>query len=90
MDANNAKTRLLKISCETKCICWTMRLDKRGGERGLKFIVNMRESDCQRELSRSTKMPEEVQQFALTYERGDPAYNSYTGKPAASAISATL
>ena len=43
------------------------------------FIMNMRESDCQRELSRSTKLPEEVHRFALSYERGERANNSYTG-----------
>ena len=35
------------------------------------FIMNMRESDCQRELSRSTKLPEEVYRIALSYERGE-------------------
>ena len=49
------------------------------------FIMNMRESDCQRELSRSTKLPEEVYRIALSYERGERAYKSYTGKPASSA-----
>ena len=49
------------------------------------FIMNMRESDCQRELSRSTKLPEEVHRIALSYERGERAYKSYTGKPASSA-----
>ena len=87
MDANNAKMRLLKNSCETKLICWTMRLDKRGGERELKFTVSNRESDFLRELSRSTKIPEKVQRIAPTYERGgDRAYNSNTGKSAAPAI----
>ena len=38
------------------------------------FIMNMRESDCQRELSRSTKLPEEVYRIALSYERGERAY----------------
>ena len=47
--------------------------------------MNMRESDCQRELSRSTKLPEEVYRIALSYERGERAYKSYTGKPASSA-----
>ena len=49
------------------------------------FIMNMRESDCQRELSRSTKLPEEVYRIALSYERGERAYKSYTGKPTSSA-----
>ena len=49
------------------------------------FIMNMRESDCQRELSRSTKLPEEVYRIALSYECGERAYKSYTGKPASSA-----
>ena len=48
------------------------------------FIMNMRVSDCQRELSRSTKLPEEVYRIALSYERGERAYKSYTGKPASS------
>ena len=47
----------------------------------------MRESDCQRELSRSTKLPEEVYRIALSYER---AYKSYTGKPASSAPPITI
>ena len=38
------------------------------------FIMNMRESDCQRELSRSTKLPEEVYRIALSYQRGERAY----------------
>ena len=49
------------------------------------FIMNMRESDCQRELSRSTKLPEEVYRIALSFERGERAYKSYAGKPASSA-----
>ena len=49
------------------------------------FIMNMRESDCQRELSRSTKLPEEVYRIALSYERGERAYKSYTGKPTSTA-----
>ena len=32
------------------------------------FIMSRRESDCQRELSRSTKLPEEVYRIALSYE----------------------
>ena len=48
------------------------------------FILNMREPDCQRELARSTKLPEEVYRLALYYERGGRAYKSYTGKPASS------
>ena len=48
--------------------------------------MNMRESDCQRELSRSTKLPEKVYRIALTYERGERAYKSYTGKPASTRI----
>ena len=47
--------------------------------------MKMRESDCQRELSRSTKLPEEVYRIALSYERGERAYKSYTRKPASSA-----
>ena len=47
--------------------------------------MNMRESDCQRELSRSTKLPEEVYRIAFSYERGERAYKSYTGKPASTA-----
>ena len=54
------------------------------------FIMNMRESDCQRELSRSTKLPEEVYGIALSYERGERAYMSYTGKPASSAPPITI
>ena len=49
------------------------------------FIMNMRESDCQRELSRSTKLPEEVYRNALSNERGERAYKSYTGRPASTA-----
>ena len=49
------------------------------------FIMNMRESDCQRELSQSTKLPEEVYRIALSYERGERAYKSYTGKPVSTA-----
>ena len=40
------------------------------------FIINMRESDCQRELSRCTKLPEEVYRIALSYERVERAYKS--------------
>ena len=54
------------------------------------FIMNTRESDCQRELSRSTKLPEEVYRIALSYERGERAYKSYTGKPASSAPSISI
>ena len=54
------------------------------------FIMNMRESDCQRKLSRSTKLPEEVYRIALSYERGERAYKSYTGKPASSAPQITI
>ena len=54
------------------------------------FIMNMRESDCQRELSRSIMLPEEVYRIALTYERGERAYKSYTGKPASSAPPITI
>ena len=54
------------------------------------FIMNMRESDCQRELSRSTKLPEEVYRIALAYERGERAYKSYTGKPVSSAPSISI
>ena len=42
------------------------------------FIMKMRKSDCQRELSRSTKLSEEVYGIALSYERGERAYKSYT------------
>ena len=54
------------------------------------FIMNMRESDCQRELSRSTKLPEEVYRIALSYERGERAYKSYTGKPASTEPSISI
>ena len=54
------------------------------------FIINMRESDCQRELSRSTKLSEEVYRIALSYERGERAFKSYTGKPASSAPPITI
>ena len=47
--------------------------------------MNMRESDCQRELSRSTKLPEEFYRIALSYDRGERAYKSYTGKTASTA-----
>ena len=49
------------------------------------FITNMRESDCQRKLSRSTKTPEGVYRTALSYECGHRAYISYSVKPASSA-----
>ena len=48
------------------------------------FLMNMRESDCQKDLSRSRKLPEEVYRIALSYERGERAYKSYTGNPASS------
>ena len=54
------------------------------------FIMNMRESDCQREFLRSTKLPKEVYSFALSYERGERAYKSYTGKPASTAPSISI
>ena len=54
------------------------------------FIVNMRESDCQRDLSRSTKLPDEVYRIALSYERGERAYKSYTATPASSAPPITI
>ena len=54
------------------------------------FIMNMRESDCQRKLSRSPKLQEEVYRIALSYERGERAYKSYTGKPASSAPPITI
>ena len=38
-------------------------------------------------LSRSKKLPEEVYRIALSYERGERAYKSYTGKPASTALS---
>ena len=50
----------------------------------------MRESDCQREVSRSTKLPEEVYRMAFSYERVERAYKSYTGKPASSAPQITI
>ena len=52
--------------------------------------MNMRESDCQRELSLSTKLPEEVYRIALSYERGERSYKSNTGKPASSAPQITI
>ena len=45
------------------------------------FILNMLESDCQRKLSRSTKLPVDFYRIALSYEQGECAYKSYTGKP---------
>ena len=54
------------------------------------FFMNIRESDCQREFSRSTKLPEEVYRIALSYERDERAYKSYTGKPASSAPPITI
>ena len=38
------------------------------------FIMKMRETDCQRELSQSTKTPEEVNHIALSYEKGKRMY----------------
>ena len=35
--------------------------------------MKIRESDCQIEISRSTKLPEEVYRIALSYERGERA-----------------
>ena len=52
--------------------------------------MNMRESDCQRELSRSTKLPEEVYRIELSYQRGERASKSYTAKPASSAPPITI
>ena len=49
------------------------------------FIKNIRKSECQRELSRSTKSPVEVYWIAVSYERDERAYKSYSGKPASSA-----
>ena len=49
------------------------------------FILNMRVPKCQRELSRSTKLPEEVYRIALSYERGERANKAYPAKPASSA-----
>ena len=40
------------------------------------FIMKKRESDCQRKLSRSTKLPEEVYRITMSYERGERAYKS--------------
>ena len=54
------------------------------------IFLNMRESDCQREVSRSTKLPEEVYRMAFSYERFERAYKSYTGKPASSAPQITI
>ena len=54
------------------------------------FFINLRESDCQKELSRSTKLPEEIYRIALSYERSECAYKSYTGKPALSAPQITI
>ena len=44
----------------------------------------------QRELSRSTKLPEEIYNIALSYERSERAYKSYTGKSASSAPQITI
>ena len=54
------------------------------------FLSGVRESDCQRELSRSKKLPEEVYRIALSYERGERTYKSYTGKPASTAPSYSI
>ena len=54
------------------------------------FIMDMRESKWQRELSQSTKLPEEVYRIALSYERGERAYKSYTEKPASTAPSISI
>ena len=54
------------------------------------FIMNMPEFDCQGELSRSTKSPEEVYRIALFDERGERTYKSYPGKPASSAPYMTI
>ena len=54
------------------------------------FFMNMRKSDCQRELSWSAKLPEEVYRIALSYKRGKRAYKSYSGKPASSAPPITI
>ena len=45
------------------------------------FIMNMRESDCQRELSRSTKLPEEVYRKFQTYRLKNGFYG-LTSMPA--------
>ena len=52
--------------------------------------MNMRESDCQSELTRSTKLPEKVYRIAFLYERGECAFKSDTGKPASSAPPITI
>ena len=39
------------------------------------FIMNMWEPDCQRELSQSTKIPEEIYRIARSYERVERAHN---------------
>ena len=54
------------------------------------FTMNKRKSDCQRELSSSTKTPKEVYRIALSYEREDCAHESYTGKLALSAPHMTI
>ena len=54
------------------------------------FIINVRKSDCQRELSRTTKPLEEVYRVALLYQRAARAYKSYTGKPASSVSQMTI
>ena len=45
------------------------------------FIMNMRESDCQRELFRSTKSVEKVYRITSSIQRRERAYESCTGKP---------
>ena len=52
--------------------------------------MNLRESDPQRELSRSTKSSEEAYRIALSYGRGERAYKSYTGKPDSAAPHMTI
>ena len=63
---------------------------KRGQKCSWYFYYEHAESDCQRELSRSTKLTEEVYRIALSYERGERAYKSYTGKPASFAPSIAI
>ena len=41
------------------------------------FIVNMNNREAQKELTRSTKTPEEVYRIALSYERGNKYASSY-------------
>ena len=85
-DENNVRTkRSKKFHAELSALAG--RCDFANAAENVRdiFIMNMRESDCQRELSRSTKLPEEVYRIALSYERGERAYKSYTEKAASTA-----